>query len=253
MWQRSDDLRSRFKAAGFGVPDHFAQLVSRLSSGGFSADRFIQVANTQAQTYVNETGQGQSPNTETLITTMLLPLWQGAGPASLLASVVSPLIAGKIDEIDKAAIGVQEVRTRNDLRRYAEKSGSDVGYVLNRSFETDYVRRPMFLKVGRVSGYFFVGRGRRSYTYLDSTAVLFAVSRDGENRWYTPFNLEILLPGMKYYDIINGSRQSRLENPSVSSDLVSATAKWGVLAQITLFRLFLESLNSAGFSGSSNS
>lgn len=184
---------------------------------------------------------------------MLLPLWQGAGLPSVLASVVSPLIAGKIDEIDRAAIGVEEVRTRSDLRRYAEKSGREIGCVLNRSFETDYVRRPMFLKAGRVSGYFFVDRVRPSYPYLDSTALLFAFSRDGENRWYNPLKLEILLPGMKYYDVINGSRRSRLEDPSFSSDIVSATAKWGVLAQITLFKLFLESLSTDGFLGSANS
>ncbi|MFT3723026.1 MAG: hypothetical protein QM773_05505 [Hyphomonadaceae bacterium] len=158
------------------------------------------------------------------------------------------MIEYKFSEMNPEAHSGPTTITASTIRAYAEQFGERLGFVPNKHLP-NYFSRPMcrHLEKSNISGFFQVNpdtrRGPRA------TGLSFFVHRPVDGLDVVPISLESLLWGAKYYDQINGQRRAVIFDEERSEALFSASAKWGVQAQLTLFNTFLDTLDEPTFLG----
>jgi hypothetical protein len=240
----ASELRSRFRAHGFGVPDVYAEIVSEICGGVRTPEAIKAEWDARALEYLHH--GGRNPPTWTAAD---LEYREALGNRFMPETFHRRIDDRKNNEVSNLLAewpGLIERKTQ--LREFAEAFAATRGFSVVRRSATTNVGRVLHKSASQENGCvgeIFIDVGGRSGAVWTSNQTTFYLgNRDGD--LFAAPALSAVVPGIVYYgsaqpsyEVLAANRHQDPRPPEVVSGLI----KLGVMGQIVFFDILLDLLS----------
>lgn len=242
QWTGVQDLRARFRAEGFGVPDFYATIASQICDGVFTSTDFIEESEARAVFYVASgfslrsliLQRGPSPPFD-----LFAEARRRIGRANEHRMLYSEIRNQKLKEATRAAARMSSENfslSRSMLRSFAEQAGKPRGFVRTKMHSAHFSTACLKTTQSSAFGYFVFSKGGRG-PHLDSIGMQFLVGMGDPNGSCFEVVPELVIAGMQHYDLLIGK-----EPYHDAGEEAAQIAQIGVMALVAFFDLFVTSL-----------
>lgn len=239
-----EELRDGFHLEGFRLPTEYAAIVCDVCDHEFSPAEFIAEQDALALNIVRSPCLPGFPERPSGLFARFLNRTRDWTIESLINRVSVPIIAAKIGEMGDEPRADPILTKSAELQAYASDFGRELGFAKHKG-AVSVLPQSMFKRTPRLGlhGYYGLGAGSAKQSYRRDTDIRFLICLGPFAGTATPIDLESIIRGVGFYARVEGSVRPSIPELTFDSLLVSSTAKWGIQAQLTLFDMFLRSLD----------